>query len=121
MPRDTNAHGTIFGGFILSLVDQAGAIEAHRAGGVRVVTVAMDEVEFKQPVHVGDLVSCYATVERIGRTSITVRVRVVAERPFGASVRVDVTEAIVVYVNVDEHGVPHPISSASASAAEPTG
>jgi acyl-CoA thioesterase YciA len=102
MPRDTNAHGTIFGGHILSLIDQAGAIGAHRLGARRVVTVAMREVEFKEPVRVGDLVSCYSRVLRVGRTSITVAVRVVAQPPADPAASVEVTQAEVVYVNVDE-------------------
>jgi acyl-CoA thioesterase YciA len=106
MPRDTNAHGTIFGGHILSLIDQAGAIGAHRIGARRVVTVAMHEVEFKQPVMVGDLVSCYSTVTRVGRTSITVEVDVVAFRLADPADAVDVTRATVVYVNVDEDNQP---------------
>ena len=72
MPRDTNALGTIFGGIILSYIDQAGAVEAHRHARGRLVTVAMREVEFHQPVFVGDLVSFYAEATRLGNTSITV-------------------------------------------------
>lgn len=109
MPRDTNAHGTIFGGHILSLIDQGGAIGAHRIGAKRVVTVAMREVIFKQPVMVGDIVSCYAHVQGIGRTSITVTVRVVAHRPAEPKAAVEVTQAEVVYVNVDEHNRPIPV------------
>lgn len=112
MPRDTNAHGTIFGGHILSLIDQAGAIGAHRLGARRVVTVAMHEVEFKQPVMVGDLVTCYAKVTRVGRTSITVDVRVVAHRKADPNDAVDVTQATVVYVNVDDANEPLPLASA---------
>src|SRR5262245_25571478 len=80
MPKDTNALGTIFGGLILSYIDQAGAVEAHRHGAGRLVTVAMREVVFHQPVFVGDLVSFFTETLRIGRTSITVRVTVEAER-----------------------------------------
>lgn len=109
MPRDTNAHGTIFGGHILSIIDQAGAIGAHRTGASRLVTVAMREVEFKHPVRVGDIVSCYAHVERIGRTSITVAVRVVAERPAEPRSAVEVTQAEVVYVHVDDADRPIPV------------
>ena len=104
MPRDTNALGTIFGGHILSLIDQAGAIGAHRLGLRRVVTGAMHEVVFRQPVKVGDLVSCYASVMKAGRTSVTIQVRVVAHSPADAEHRIDVTVAEVVYVHVDEHG-----------------
>src|SRR5215813_12240304 len=80
MPRDTNAQGTIFGGVILSYVDQAGAIEARKHGQTHVVTVAMDSVEFKQPVFVGDVLSFFAKTLHVGRTSVRVRVEVDAER-----------------------------------------
>ena len=104
MPRDTNAHGTIFGGIILSYIDMAGAVEVHRTVRVpRVVTVAMREVIFHQPVFVGDLVSFYTETLRIGNSSITVRVVVEAERYGGTSERIRVTEAEVVYVAVDEN------------------
>ena len=102
MPRDTNPQGTIFGGIILSYIDMAGAIEAHRRTKIeRFVTVAMREVIFHKPVFVGDLVSFYAETVRIGTTSITVRVIVEAERYGGTSDRIRVTEAEVVYVAVD--------------------
>lgn len=112
MPRDTNAHGTIFGGYILSLIDQAGAITAHAGGAGKVVTVAMREVEFKEPVHVGDVVTCYGRVIRRGRSSMTVTVRVVAHHPIrgkGMPKR-EVTEAEVIYVQVDEDGRPVELS-----------
>src|SRR5215467_68151 len=80
MPKDTNALGTIFGGIILSYIDQAGAFEAHRHDCGRLVTVAMREVEFHAPVFVGDLVSFYTETLRVGRTSVTVKVVVEAER-----------------------------------------
>jgi len=105
MPRDTNAHGTIFGGVILSYIDQAGAVEAYAAGCDKVVTVAMDQVEFHQPVHVGDLVSYYAAVVDRGRTSMKVRVEVEAHRR-GETKHIPVTRADVVYVNVDDQGRP---------------
>lgn len=105
MPRDTNAHGTIFGGHILSLIDQAGAVAAHGTGARKVVTVAVREVVFKQPVHVGDIVSCYCTITRLGRTSLNVQVRVVAEDPVARNC-VEVTTAELVYVHVDELGRP---------------
>lgn len=112
MPADTNAHGTIFGGYVLGLIDQAGAIAANRIGASRVVTVSMHEVVFKAPVHVGDVVSCYARVVKLGRTSITTSVRVVAESPTARARGVpprDVTEAEAVYVQIDEHGRPLPL------------
>jgi acyl-CoA thioesterase YciA len=104
LPRDTNPQGTIFGGIILSYIDMAGAIEAHRHTKVeRFVTVAMREVVFHKPVFVGDLVSFYAETLRIGTTSITVRVIVEAERYGGTGERVRVTDAEVIYVAVDEN------------------
>lgn len=106
LPRDTNPHGTIFGGVILSYIDQAGAIEAHLRGAVRVVTVAMDKVVFHEPVHVGDLVSFYADLLRVGRTSITVKVTVEAQRPQEPPPARKVTEAVITYVNVDDGGRP---------------
>ena len=102
LPRDTNPQGTIFGGIILSYIDIAGAVEAHRRTGVeRFVTVAMREVIFHQPVFVGDLVSFYAETKGIGTTSITIQVLVEAERYGGTSERIKVTEAEVIYVAVD--------------------
>ena len=109
MPKDTNALGTIFGGIILSYIDQAGAIAAHQHAPGRLVTVAMREVEFHHPVFVGDLVSFYTEVVRLGTTSVTTRVTVEAERPGPEASRVKVTEAEVVYVQVDEHNRPMPI------------
>ncbi len=104
MPHMTNAQGTIFGGVLLSYIDQAGAIEAvRRTNHRRFVTVAMREVVFHQPVYVGDLVSFYATVTKVGNTSITVQVCVEAARFKNASETVEVTEAELTYVAVDEH------------------
>ena len=104
LPRDTNSAGTIFGGVILSYIDMAGAIEAHRRTLMkRFVTVAMREVIFHKPVLVGDLVSFYAETVRIGNTSITVRVIVEAERVGTTAEEVRVTEAEVVYVAVDDN------------------
>jgi len=108
MPKDTNAYGTIFGGIILSYIDQAGAVEAHRHVPGRLVTVAMREVEFHSPVLVGDLVSYFTETVKIGRTSVTVRVTVEAERGMGVG-RVKVTQAEVVYVHVDDAGRPTPV------------
>jgi acyl-CoA thioesterase YciA len=109
LPRDTNALGTIFGGKILSLIDQAGAVEGHRQCAGRLVTVAMHEIEFHEPVFVGDLVSLYARTTRIGRTSITIKVDVEAERKGPEKRVVKVTEAEVVFVQVDENNRPVPI------------
>lgn len=109
MPKDTNAHGTIFGGVILSYIDQAAAVEAKRHGASMIVTVAMREVVFHEPVLVGDLVSFYTKLVRIGRTSITVSVEVLSERDEPQSHAVKVTEAEVTFVNVDEKRRPIPI------------
>ncbi|HVT59118.1 MAG TPA: acyl-CoA thioesterase [Thermoanaerobaculia bacterium] len=119
MPKDTNALGTIFGGIILSYIDQAGAVEAHRHAHGRLVTVAMREVVFHSPVFVGDLVSFYTELLRLGTTSITVKVIVDAQHCPGEGGRVKVTEAEVVYVNVDSNNQPVPIVKARA-AASPT-
>ena len=104
MPRDTNAHGTVFGGVILSYIDVAGGVEAVRhTRHDRFVTVAMKEVIFHEPVFMGDLVSFYAETIRVGSTSITVHVVVEAER-FGGQGRqkVKVTEAEVSYVAINQ-------------------
>jgi len=104
LPKDTNGHGTIFGGVILSQIDLAGSVEARRHTKKQVVTVAMREVEFHRPVHVGDLVTFYTRLLRLGRTSVAVHVEVEARRRDDQSCVVEVTEAEVVYVAVDEHG-----------------
>jgi acyl-CoA thioesterase YciA len=104
MPRDVNPHGTIFGGLILSYIDQAGAVGARRevmkAGGPppMLVTVAVNRVEFKQPVLVGDVVRFWTRLVKMGRTSVTVQISVEAERGTGVH---HVTEAEVVYVGID--------------------
>ena len=108
MPRDTNQHGTIFGGVILSHIDQAGAVAAVRRGCKMVVTIAMDQVVFAEPVHVGDLVSFYAEVTRVGRTSLEVAVRVEADRRSSGD-KVVVTTAKVTFVNVDANGKAQPV------------
>ncbi len=103
MPRDTNRHGTIFGGVLLSYIDQAGAVGAEHAVRARgwprptLVTVAMDQVEFHEPVFMGDTVSFLTRVQRIGRTSITMHVSVVSERDDST---MQLTEASVTYVAV---------------------
>jgi acyl-CoA thioesterase YciA len=109
MPKDTNALGTIFGGIILSYIDLAGAVPAYQQVEGRLVTVAMREVVFHAPVFVGDVVSFYADVLRVGNTSITVHVVVEAERRHREPRHVKVTEAEVVYVHVDERNTPIPI------------
>lgn len=104
MPRDTNAHGTVFGGIVLSYIDVAGGVEAIRhTRHNRFVTVAMKEVIFHQPVFIGDLVSFYATTLKVGTTSITIHVDVEAERFGTPGVVVKVTEAEVIFVAIDEN------------------
>ena len=107
MPRDTNHYGTIFGGVILSYIDQAGFVEAQRHSPRKWVTVAVDRVEFKQPVYVGDVVNFYAETTREGTTSVTVRIEVEAERS-GTGEVVAVTSASIVLVSVDPTGKPVP-------------
>ena len=104
LPRDTNARGTIFGGVILSHIDLDGAVADSRRAPRNFVTRAMHEVEFIAPVYVGDVVSFYTTVLREGKTSITIRVEVEAERSKEPRQCVKVTEAEVVYVSVNENG-----------------
>ena len=111
MPRDTNPHGTIFGGVILSYIDQAGAVEARLKAEKKFVTVAMHEVKFIAPVFVGDLVSFYTETIKIGNTSLTVRVTVDAIRGSAPHEQVRVTQAEVVYVAVDESGHSIPVRS----------
>jgi acyl-CoA thioesterase YciA len=106
LPRDTNPQGTIFGGIILSYIDQAGAVEARKTAPRKFVTVAMREVEFHQPVFVGDVVSFYTHTVRVGRTSVTVQVEVEAMRASDPKKIVKVTSAEVVYVAIDDHGHP---------------
>jgi len=109
MPADTNARGDIFGGWIMSQVDIAGSVAAHKAVDGRVVTVAVNSFQFRKPVFVGDLISCYAEITRIGRTSITAVVEVFAERERLEGRCIKVTEATLTYVAVDDQGRPRPI------------
>jgi acyl-CoA thioesterase YciA len=116
LPKDTNAYGTIFGGVILANIDLASAVQARIVAPHRYVTKAMREVEFHEPVFVGDVVSFFTETVRVGRTSLAVRVSVEAERwsplaPGGAGVaeRIKVTEAEVVLVAVNGEGRPIPI------------
>ncbi|MFQ6021716.1 MAG: acyl-CoA thioesterase [Acidiferrobacterales bacterium] len=106
MPADTNSVGDIFGGWIMSHVDVAGAIAAARRARGRVVTVAVNALAFKKPVLVGDVVSFYADVVQVGRTSITVKVDVYAERRLHATECVKVTEAALTYVAIDDKRQP---------------
>ena len=100
MPSDANQHGDIFGGWVMSQVDIAGGVLAARRARGRVATVAVNSFVFKQPVLIGDVVSLYATIVRVGRTSITVDVEVYAQRNPGDVICVKVTEACLTYVAV---------------------
>ena len=115
MPADANPTGDIFGGWIMSQVDIAGSIPARRVAEGRVATVAVSSFLFKQPALIGDLVSFYAQVVKVGRTSVTVEVEVFAQRGVTKKeVTVKVTEATLTYVAVDQNRRPRPIGSAQA-------
>ncbi len=112
MPADVNPNGDIFGGWLMAQVDTAGAVLPARIARGRIATVAVNQFVFKQPVSVGDLVSFYARVERIGNTSITVHVEVFAERNPAKLEVVKVTEANLTYVAIDHAGKPRPVPRA---------
>ena len=106
LPADVNANGDIFGGWIMAQVDLAGAVLPARIAKGRIATVAVNQFVFKQPVSLGDLLSFYAKIERVGRTSITVHVEVYAERNPADLHVVKVTEASLTYVAIDKDGKP---------------
>src|SRR3954470_1005609 len=108
MPRDVNRNGDIFGGWLVSQMDFGGAILASKISKARVVTVAMEGMSFLQPVRVGDTVACYARIERIGNSSMRIRIEVWASR-FMSGEDVRVTEGVFVYVAVDAAGKPIPV------------
>ncbi len=110
MPADTNGNGDIFGGWVMAQVDLAGSVVPARYVDGRMATVAVNEFVFKQPVRVGDILSFFASISRIGRTSITVQVEVYAERFRAQGQYVKVTEASLTYVAIDDQGRPRPIS-----------
>ena len=116
MPADANHSGDIFGGWIMSQVDLAGSIPAVRLAQGRVATVAVNSFVFKQPVFVGDVVSFYADVIKVGRTSITVDVQVYAQRRPEREMCVKVTEATLTYVAVDNQRRPRVVSNVQAPA-----
>ena len=109
MPADCNANGDIFGGWVMAQVDLAGSVLPARVVRGRMATVAVNEFIFKQPVRVGDILSFFSRIERIGRTSITVKVEVYAERYRTQGQFIKVTEAQTTYVAIDEDGRPRPI------------
>ena len=111
MPTDTNPSGDIFGGWLMSMMDMAGANVAYQRAAGRVTTVAVDKIEFHSPVHVGDVVSCYARIIRTGRTSLATKVDVwVRGRVGGNPIRV--TEGEFTFVAIDDSGVPRPLPRA---------
>jgi acyl-CoA thioesterase YciA len=109
LPADTNMNGDIFGGWLMAQVDLAGAVLPSRIARGRIATVAVNQFLFKQPVSVGDLLSFYARIERIGTTSVTVHVEVLAERNPANPQIVKVTEANLTYVAIDRDGKPRSI------------
>ncbi|TFZ00027.1 acyl-CoA thioesterase [Ramlibacter rhizophilus] len=109
MPGDTNANGDIFGGWVMAQVDLAGSVVPARIAKGRMATVAVNEFVFKHPVRVGDILSFYAGLTRIGRTSITVQVEVYAERFGSQGSYIKVTEASLTYVAIDDRGNPRPV------------
>ena len=113
MPGDCNANGDIFGGWVMAQCDLAGSVIPARYTSGRMATVAVNEFVFKQPVRIGDILSFYSKLVRIGRTSITVKVEVFAERFQAQGEYVKVTEATFTYVAIDEHGRPRPVNAAA--------
>jgi acyl-CoA thioesterase YciA len=109
MPHDANQHGDIFGGWIMAQVDIAGGVMAARHARGRVATVAVNQFVFKQPVFIGDVVSFFAEITRVGTTSITVNVEVYAQRNPADIETVKVTEAVLTYVATDQHRKPRPV------------
>ena len=109
MPADCNANGDIFGGWVMAQVDLAGSVLPARYVKGRMATVAVNQFIFKQPVRVGDILSFFATLQRIGRTSVTVQVEVYAERYTSQGQYIKVTEASLTYVAIDEQGRPRAI------------
>ena len=116
MPRDCNHNGDIFGGWVMAQIDLAGAVIPARYAGGRMATVAVNEVIFKHPVRVGDILSLYSKLLRIGRTSITVKVEVYAEHFRSQGQYTKVTEATVTYVAIDENGRPREVPRSAADA-----
>mgnify|MGYP001217846606 FL=1 len=103
MPKDANANGDVFGGWVMSQMDLAGAVPAVDRAGGRIATVAVNAMRFHQPIAVGDLVTCYATIESVGKTSISVKVETWAKRRRTTD-QVKVTEGTFVYVAINDNG-----------------
>ena len=116
-PSDINANGHIFGGWVLSQMDKAAGIIARHHSGGPVATIAIDRMEFIQPIHLRDLISVYANVESVGRTSMKVRIEVMAWRDNGAT-RVKVTEGLFTFVAIDDQARPRPVGGNNRIAPE---
>lgn len=114
MPRDVNANGDIFGGWVMAQVDLAGAVIASPYANGRMATVAVNEFIFKQPVRVGDILSFFGKLVRIGRTSITIKIEVYAEHFLAQGKFTKVTEASLTYVAIDDHGKPREVPRPAA-------
>ena len=110
-PGDINANGHIFGGWVLSQMDIAAGIVASRRANGSVATIAIEKMEFIAPIHLRDVISVYATVERVGRTSMAVRIEVMATRDRGAT-EIKVTEGLFTFVSLDENHRPRPVDAA---------
>lgn len=115
MPADSNANGDIFGGWVMAQSDLAGSVLPARIARGRIATVAVNEFVFKQPVRVGDILSFYSVVTRVGRSSVTVVVEVFAERVRDQGRYVKVTEATLTYVAIDDGGKPRPLPQPAAA------
>ena len=115
LPSDTNANGDIFGGWVMAQVDLAGAVLPARIAQGRMATVAVNEFIFKQPVRVGDILSFFGSIKRIGRTSITVQIEVFAERFSRQGRYIKVTEALLTYVAIDDQGRPRALPQTAAA------
>ena len=115
MPADTNQNGDIFGGWLLSQMDVAGGVFAAKVAKSRTVTVAIEAMNFRKPVYVGDLVSVYADVVRVGRTSVTVHLEAWVLRRRESQSMILVTDGNFTYVSIDEHGKPQPIARDGAA------
>jgi acyl-CoA thioesterase YciA len=109
MPADTNPNGDIFGGWLLSQMDMAGGLAAKQRSKGRIVTIAIDGMTFYQPVRVGDVVCCYADVEKVGRTSMKIRIQAWCLRQAVDAERVKVTEGVFTFVAIDENGKPRAV------------
>lgn len=108
MPADTNANGDIFGGWLVSQMDLAGGVLAKEISSGRVATVAIDSMTFLKPVHVGDVVSCYADLIKTGSSSMTIHIEVWA-KPANMSCQYSVTKGTFIYVAIDDHGKPRKV------------